>query len=234
MNREERRVFELVKGMKKGDLLELCPGYGRLAAALRREGFRVVTADIDPANLEERGALDVQANMDCELPFREEVADYVTCLGSIEHFERQYDFLKYVSRVLRRRGSLFITTPNILNLPSRLRFFLTGFYSLAIRPCREVGKKNFFIEHIYPITYYQLRHMLFSAGFEIVRVETDKIRRSALPFLLLYPFLAIATWIALMSEPLPEQRKINREIFRHLLSMNICLGRNLVIEARKK
>ncbi|MEW5693586.1 MAG: class I SAM-dependent methyltransferase [Candidatus Hydrogenedentota bacterium] len=233
MNKEEITVFNLIKESNKGRVIELCPGFGNLAEELKSTGFRVFTADIEPSNLQKKDIPIIKADMNKQLPFKDSSADYIICLGSIEHLETQYNFTKEIKRVLKNSGKFLLSTPNILNLASRLRYLLTGFYSLAERPCPENNKKNYFIEHIYPLTYYQLRHMIHTAGLKITKLTSDRKRKSCIFLLWLYPLILFITYIALIKEPDPRQKEINKMILKDLLSLTILTGRNLIIEAEK-
>ena len=71
------------------------------------------------------------ANLNIEsLPFADASFDLVTCTEVIEHLEHYRQTLREMHRVLKPAGRLVVTTPNILNLKSRIRFLIFGFYNL--------------------------------------------------------------------------------------------------------
>jgi SAM-dependent methyltransferase len=96
----------------------------------------------------------------------------------VEHLQDQFHFVRECRRVLKPGGRLVLSTPNILNLASRLKYLLTGFYSLVPRPINEFSLVPVF-DQINPTTYYQLRYMLHTQGFTIEQVTTDLYRRGA-------------------------------------------------------
>src|ERR1700676_1556223 len=55
------------------------------------------------------------------LPFSDNRFTLVTCAETIEHLERYREAIREIYRVLKPGGIAIITTPNVLNLRSRLR-----------------------------------------------------------------------------------------------------------------
>ena len=233
LTRLERKVLDIVDRMPRGRVLELAPGSGALAAAMAGLGHRVEALDIHPELIDSSaGILCIRGNLDKPLPFKDESYDLVVCCEGIEHLEFQYGFARELARVLRPGGKLVLTTPNIVNAASRLRFLLTGFYALAIRPSSEF-KRDRTIEHIYPLAFWQLRHILHTSGLLIERITTDHIRKSSIFLCWLYPFSYLFTRRAACKEKEPRQRRANLEILSQLHSGALFFGRTQIIVAHK-
>ncbi|MCE5271155.1 class I SAM-dependent methyltransferase [bacterium] len=234
LSRIERRVLALLEGLPPGGrALELAPGRGALSRALSARGWNVTALDFHPENFGPRdGAHILRGDLDRPLPFREGSFDLLVCCEGIEHLEHQYAFARELARVLRPGGRLALTTPNICNAASRLRFVLTGFYSLSVRPSSEFSR-NRFIEHIYCLTFWQLRHILHTTGLQIERVSTDHIRRSSLALAPLWPLSRWFTGGALRSEEEPRQREANLEILRQMHTAALFFGRTTIVLARR-
>jgi len=218
---------------QRGSLLEIPAGEGALAWQLHKLGYAVTAGDIDPKFFKVDPIPCIYLDLNRKFPLEDEKFDFISCIEGIEHLEDQFQFVRECHRVLRPRGILVLSTPNILNLASRLKYLLTGFYSLVPRPINEFSQVPVF-DHINPITYYQLRYILHTQGFEITQVATDFRRRSALGLIFLKPLVHLCSRRTMRKEQDPQQREANREIRRTMTSPSILTGRTLILVARKK
>ena len=156
-------------------ILDLPTGDGEFAAALASAGYRVTPADRFPASYRAEGR-PVCADMNLPLPFGDASLDGVVCQEGIEHLEHPAAFVRECARVLRKGGRLFLTTPNFMDLSSRLAFFLTGMKSFrAGFPNEETtvwGRDGdaLYHGHAFTLPYFQIRYLLRIGGFEAVRV----------------------------------------------------------------
>ncbi len=229
-----RKVLDIFSRFPhRGKLLEIPAGEGALAWQLHKLGYEVTGGDIDPGFFKVAPLPCVPLDMNRAFPFQDGQFDFVSCIEGVEHVEDQFQFVRECHRVLRQDGYLVLSTPNILNLASRLKFFFSGFYSLVPRPINEFSQVPVF-DHIHPITYYQLRYILHTQGFVITEVTTDLVRRGAVPFYLLKPLIRFYSVRTMRKESNPQQRAANREIRKVLTSSALLLGRTLIVVARKK
>ncbi len=237
MNRIENKVMEIVRSRFARNnvrILELAPGEGGLTRALIETGYTNVEAmDINPERFEVKGVKCHRGNLNEPLPFESGTFDLIIAVEGIEHLENQYRFASELNRILKEDAYAIVTTPNIINFASRIRFIMTGFYALAARPSSEF-EKNWVIEHIYPLTFWQLRHILHTNGLFIRHITTDHIRKSSLIGLLLYPFTYLLTWKSLAKEGDSRQREKNKEILHQMYSPSLYLGRTQIIFAQKQ
>lgn len=240
MNRIEKTVFNLIEKYypdKNISILELCPGAGSLAEALLKSDYKNIEAmDVYPEKFMTKGVKCYRGNLKEDLPFENEKYDLVIAVEGIEHLENQYHFAKECNRILKHGGGIIITTPNIINFGSRVKFLFTGFYSLCTQPPSEF-KKNWVTEHIAPLTFWQLRHILHTNGLFIQEIQTDHIRRSSLMGLLFYPFSYLTTYLNVTNRPNeiePRQLKVNKEINQQMHTKSLFLGRTMVVISRKE
>ncbi len=132
-------------GNRRGRAIDLGAGSGAFAVRLRELGFDVLAVD--------RNARGYKAH----LPFleldlnRSDFAEacglhsfsLVVAIEVIEHVESPIGFLRNVGKLLTADGLAFITTPNVDNLPARVKFLLRG----KIRAMDESSEPT----HISPI-----------------------------------------------------------------------------------
>ena len=113
-------------------LLDIGAGRGELITLLRRT--LSVKASACDYHVERFALPDVeirQLNLNQErLPYADASFDIVTCSEVVEHLENYRDLFRQVNRILKPGGVFVVTTPNVLNLKSRMRYFFTGFASL--------------------------------------------------------------------------------------------------------
>jgi ubiquinone/menaquinone biosynthesis C-methylase UbiE len=171
------------------------------------------------------------------LPYGDGFFDLITATEVIEHIENPRLFLREIGRVLRTGGILVLSTPNVLNLNSRLRYLWFGFPDLF----GPLPLGNRIAEscagHISPVSYFYLHHGLREANLAEVFLAVDKFQKSGLAKLALL-------WLPLMSLGFMirrrEKRKYrtidatNRHIVEKMNSARVLLGRTLVITAVKK
>ena len=111
-----------------GRAIDFGAGSGALAVKLQGLGFEVAAVDINREGFKADVPF-VQLNLN-EPNFSSCLGngtfDFVTSVEVIEHLESHILFLRNVRRLLKSNGIAVITTPNMDNVPSRLRFLLTG------------------------------------------------------------------------------------------------------------
>ena len=232
--RTHRKVLDIFSRFpERGRLLDIPAGEGSLAWQLGKLGYTVTAGDIDPSFFKVRSISCIYVDLNRKFPIGDEEYDFVSCIEGIEHLQDQFQFVRECHRVLRAGGRLVLSTPNILNLASRLKYLLSGFYSLVPRPINESSLVPVF-DHINPVTYYQQRYMLHTQGFRITEVTTDLIRRSASALYFLRPLIQLYSIRTMRKESDPQQREANREIRRIMTSPAVLLGRTLIVVAEKK
>jgi len=229
-----RKVIEIFRRFpERGRLLEVPAGEGALAWQLHKFGYAVTAGDIDPRFFKVRAIPCIYVDLNQRFPIEEGQFDFISCIEGIEHLQDQFQLVRECRRILKPGGRLVLSTPNILNLASRLKYLFSGFYSLVPRPINEFSQVPVF-DHINPVTYYQLRYMLHTQGFRITEVTTDFIRRSAAALCLLWPLVRLYSIRTMRKESDPQQRAANREIRGVLTSPALLLGRTLIVVAQKQ
>jgi SAM-dependent methyltransferase len=122
------RVVEIALRYKKPGqkALDLGAWSGALAERLSAAGFQVTAADLD--NNFELNSEFVQVNFD-DPDFDRKFSskfDVITSVEVIEHLENPAGFLRTIQRLLTQDGIAILTTPNVENVPARLKFLVRG------------------------------------------------------------------------------------------------------------
>jgi len=215
-----------------GKVLDAPAGTGIISQRLRDTGFEVWAADINPHLFCLRGVTCRRADLNQNLPFEDNCFDFVLCSNGIEHLEDPFHFVRECYRILKEKGKLLITTPNILSLKSRLANLLVGFNLFTGRPCNEVDD---FAggDHIHLTDYYELRVNIHRNGFRILEAATHQFSHTAMFLFPLVPFIYLSTYRAFRRERNRRQWEKNKEIFEHVLSPDLLFGKKLFLVSEK-
>jgi 2-polyprenyl-3-methyl-5-hydroxy-6-metoxy-1,4-benzoquinol methylase len=153
-------VIKIFSSLPKGKVLDLGCGNGDYAKELKDLGFDVVAGDIDIARFRYKNEVEFKhCDITKEIPFPAGHFDYVLLLEVVEHLRNPYTVIPEINRIIKPNGSLIISTPNILNLKSRLRFLFEGVYEYFREPpldqLNNPGEIIFNLQ-IVPYRYHEL------------------------------------------------------------------------------
>lgn len=216
-------------------VLDLSCGGGDTAVMLAQLGFRVVATDYAPPPPMLNGVARVGGvDLNAFLPFQSASFDAVDLVEVIEHIENQPQLIREVARVLKPKGVVLISTPNILNLMSRLRFLFTGFLRGRVRPAHYTNKPGQ-APNIYLLHFYELYYLLFHYGFEITELRKSRVKFAARFFTCsFWPFMWVFSFLAVIcAEKDPIQRGYNWQILSYLFHPALLLSDNIVVKAKK-
>ncbi|MBW2039429.1 MAG: class I SAM-dependent methyltransferase [Deltaproteobacteria bacterium] len=231
--RAHNNIIEILKNWGvTGKILDAPAGTGEISKKLQDAGFEVYAADIAPEFFKLQGVKCEEVDLNHDLPYKDEFFDHILCSNGIEHLEDQYNFIRECYRVLKPKGKLLITTPNILNLKARVSNLFLGFPSFHDRPQNEVDDYAGG-GHINMASYFDLRINLHRNGFKIILVTTHMHSSSAIVISFLFPFIYALTYRSFRRERNREQRVRNKEMLRHVLSRDLLFGKKLFVLAEK-
>jgi SAM-dependent methyltransferase len=167
----------------------------RVAAWLREAGgdvaAQMVAGDIDPSTFEATEVPFRVIDFNRPMPFDDASFDLLYAIEVTEHLHRPYDFLAECFRLLRPGGWLVVSTPNVLELQSRLRYLLTGFWNLYQPPSIDPANAGRLCGHVMPLHLAYYDFGLRRAGFVETTYHADRRRRGAQAlYALLWPLLA--------------------------------------------
>jgi len=234
-------VIDQAKKLNKDkiSILEIGPGKGALSKAIRDAleeagiKYEIECGDIEPQQINDQKLGFECRYVDAQDKFNlNKNYDIGIIVELIEHIENPFHLIREFSGILKPGSMLIVTSPNILSLASRLRFFFTGCYDYFRRPYNEYWLN---MGHVNPINPLQLMYVLRKNGFEDINVTTNK---GTLNSILLLPFAALIYLFSFMHYILrenreggKEQKSRNRKTLHTLMSPGMLLGKIAIYKA---
>jgi len=233
------KVFAIALDLPGSNVLDLPTGYGAMAERLLQAGRSVTGGDIDITKFRgtrEHPKLTLQ-QVDLNeklLPFPEGAYDIAISVEGIEHLQSQWNFARNLHRALKPGGRLIITTPNILNIRSRLRYLMEGRYEHFKRPLVKGRSWSCDLEnyHIAPISYFELQFILECCGFSIEQVLTNRYTARNILTRLVRPLFR-SFYANKNYRDQKRDRGDHRELYRIVMSDEVFFGECLIVVARK-
>jgi SAM-dependent methyltransferase len=227
-------IIKIMKDLPRGKVLDLGCGDGEYSKQLMDLGFTVIASDIDKERFRYSGRIEfVHSDINEKLPFSNEYFDYLLLIEVIEHLKNPYTVIPEINRIIKKDGLLILSTPNILNLKSRLRFLFEGSYEYFREPPLDQAynpKEKISNLHIIPYRYHELEYLLVSNGFEISDIFTSLYEGHW--GLILLPFIKFQSWQKQrrsLKKGGIDYRRINRILF----SNKLLFGKHLIVIAKK-
>lgn len=181
VNMTRVRVAELILTAGHKRVLDIPSGTGALTQMLLDKGVETVSADLDPTGFVVPGRSCVRADLNARLPFEDEEFDAIACIEGIEHIENPHLLAREANRILKLGGRLYVSTPNVLSIRSRLSYLLRGYpdqfhYMIEVEP--ETGMEKP-VAHINPIGFLELRYTLSRWGFRVDLVQANRLLKTS-------------------------------------------------------
>lgn len=234
INYELEKIKQIFEKEKRGKILDLGCGRGDYSKMLKDFGFEVVACDLDEEGFKYKGEIEFKKyDLNRTLAFEDNSFDYVLLLEVLEHLKNPYEFLKEVNRILKFRGVLVISVPNILNLKSRLRFLFEGAFdyyreSPLDQMCNP--REKIFNLHLFPYRYQELECLLRENGFSVTQIFTSSYENFGLSFLV--PLIKLQLFLKAYRAKKKGGIDYSR-INKILLSKELLFGRHLIIKGIK-
>jgi len=174
------KVLSLLRSEKPGRLLDVPAGEGAFAERARALGHEVICGDLDPTRFHVEDLKCARLDLNSSWPYSPGSFDYVVSIEAVEHLENPWHYVKEARRVLKDHGILFLTTPNVLTIKSRLSYLMNGYpnYFHYMIEQDERGRERA-IDHINPIGFLELRHVLARNGFVLDLIAANRYPKQA-------------------------------------------------------
>jgi SAM-dependent methyltransferase len=221
------KVVEVFINEPKGKLLDAPSGVGELSYLLQKEGFDVTAGDIEPQSIRADNVIKQKLDLNATLPFDDESFDYVINVEGLEHLENPHATIREFTRILKSGGKCVFTTPNVLNVFSRLRYLLIGYHEYF--GDYFANEENFYVLHINPVGLPEIDFALRQNGLEIEEITSNRDVRATKGFLtriILNILMGVVRFIT--------NRKVSDQRMRNLLlSDPVLTGQIIIIKCRK-
>ncbi len=209
--------------------LDLSAGDGLSSRLLAERGWRVISTEYRT-----RKPGWVAVNLDHDLPFRPARFELVMMLEVIEHLADIPHALGEIARVMLPGAVAIVTTPNRLNVSSRIHYLLSGYYKGRRAPLayryRVTDGRNW---HVMGLN--DLHWIAWGAGLRMEALGRSRRKlRSRILAPILWPLIAGFSWMLYgRGAKEPAQRAINRELLGFMTSASLLMDENIIMRFRK-
>ncbi len=248
----KRFLVQNVEKIRGKKIIDFPAGNGITSRIIKELGGEPVAFDLFPEYFNIEGISCNRATIAEGLPIADQFADMLICQEGLEHFSDQMQAFKEFSRVLKRGGTVLITTPNYSNLRSKLSYLLSESERFgSTMPPNELDSiwmskpdsaKEIYFGHIFLIGIQKLRLLAKLSGFRIHKIHRTKVKStSVLLFPFFYPFIWIFNWLTYRKNlrrnsgySYESKKIIYQEIFRLSVRPSLLLDSHLMIEFEKE
>ncbi|MEI6089339.1 MAG: class I SAM-dependent methyltransferase [bacterium] len=166
-------------------ILDLGAGHGAFTQKLHEMGYNVSACDLFPELFEFNEVECKKVDITQTFPYDDNSFDIVIAVEVSEHIVDHEMFFSELSRILVPGGTLYISTPNILSLKSRMQYLTRGFfYSFA--PLEMSNNSG--LQHVASLTLDQYNYVAIKNGFKSAEYAIDKRQNTSKVLLVLvYP-----------------------------------------------
>lgn len=222
---------------------DLSAGRGYIARLFEEVGADVHAYDLFPEQNRFLKTSVHKIDLQQKFPIADALMDIVICCETIEHLPNQYFLFQETSRILKPGGIFILTTPNSSSLRSRFSQFMMESEHYGAPAPNELnaftswdGGKDGYFSKLFISGALRLRTL--AALNQLVLKKIHPTKRSSTSALLLfwYPVLYYFNRKAMKKQIKhdPANEQTYRTIFELNTSMDVLLGKHLIMEFEKK
>ena len=172
-------------------ILDVGAGHGAFTKRIHDLGYDISACDLFPEIFMFDKIECKKVDITQPFPYLNNSFDLVIAIEVSEHIIDHEVFFKELSRIVKPDGQIYLSTPNILSLKSRMRFLFRGFY-YSFEP---LELKNYDgLQHVASLTLDQYNYVAVKNGFREANINIDRKQSSSKwLFLVLFPFIYLNT-----------------------------------------
>lgn len=227
-------------------ILDVPAGSGYTSAILKKYGAHVYAYDLFPEFFKLDGVECKKTDLSCKLPLNDNSMDMIICQEGIEHLPNPLLLFQEFNRVLKKDGTLILTTPNISHLRAKISYLLSESDFYKRMPPNELdavwhsSDNRIYFGHIFLIGIQKIRVLSSITGFKIKKIHNVKASVGSLFFSFLYPILIFSNIYAYLKNTfknddilLSDKKRVYGEIVRLNLHPSVLFGKHLLLELKK-
>ena len=229
--------------LKSKKVCDLSAGRGYIAHLFEEAGADVHGYDMFPDQNRFLKTSVHRIDLQQKFPIEDTSMDVVICCETIEHLPNQYFLFQETSRILKPGGTFILTTPNSSSLRSRFSQFMMESEHYGAPAPNELNaftswdnSKDGYFSKLFISGVLRLRTLAALNQLALKKVHPTK-RSSTSAFLLFwYPVLYYFNRKAMLKQIKqdPANAHTYRTIFKLNTSMDLLLGKHLIMEFEKK
>ncbi len=141
-------LISLLKPQARRLLIDISCGQGRLTALAQQQGLSAIGIDFAFSGVKRGYAISPQSGWlvgdgEC-LPIQDKSVDYITHIGSLEHYQNPELGAREIARILKPNGKACILVPNAFGLLGNIRHvWTTGDIFDDGQPLQRYGTRGF-------------------------------------------------------------------------------------------
>jgi len=186
-------------------ILDVGAGEGALTENLHALGFHMHACDIFPDRFKLPGIACDKVDVTKSFPYPDKTFDRIIAVEVTEHILDHETFFSEINRILKTGGKLYVSTPNVLSMKSRIRFLFRGFL-FAFNPL-EMNNYNG-MQHLASLNLDQYNYLAIKHGFAQAEYDIDRVQSTSRCLLLLFLPLMLITRLIKGYSNMHNQKKL--------------------------
>lgn len=186
-------------------VLDLGAGQGALTQRLVDMGYEVSACDLFPVYYKYDKVKCDRVDVTETFPYPNDTFDLVIAIEITEHILDHENFFREINRILKPEGRLYISTPNILSMKSRMRFLYLGF-PYGFKPLELENHDG--LQHVASLSLDQYNYLAVKYRFHPAEYDVDRIQSTSIwLYRLFIPFIWLNQKIKGF-DPMHNQKKL--------------------------